>query len=1032
MKKLLLSFLLIFISTYLFAQVPGNNDCANARLITTDSACVTTGLTPSMLTGQTLRNATGDGGAIASICTAVNSQDVWYRFVAKTKFPSIKMSNLGTSWGTRLKVQLLSGSCGSFTEVACTNNNLTLTPALNNPLSPGTTYYIRIHKNNTTNPTGTNWGFDICVTDALTKASRMKEVFSRTVLSGASVMNNPWEVTYGPDDYLWVTDSKNYRVYRIDPNTGARVTVLDISQFSSTAPDNSFRCQFDNGSGAQGGLAGLALHPNFLDGTVNENNSVYISYIYSMQSASYFTNRLVKFTYNPGTNRLVSPVSICDSLPGSNDHNSQRMIIAPEVAGGTKYLFYASGDMGAGQGNATNRARTIKAQFPDSYEGKILRFNLEEDGDAVQTPATINYNRWIPNDNPYNTMLGKQSAVWTIGQRNNQGFAYDTAAHILYGSSHGAYSDDEINILERQRNYGHPLVMGFAADGNYNGTTTPSTSTSISAGAPFPVGSGNSTCPPIGNEATNAATINSNGNGAYKDPLFSGYPGAAGTGAGSVANIWANNPNNSTWPSEGWSGLDLYTNKMIPGWKRSLIASGLKWGRLIRLKLGPNGNTTLPSNLAYQNISDTVLYLQSSNRYRDIAFAPNGRDIYVIMDNNAASAATDGNPPVTPACAGCLIKYSFLGYADNGGKSTIPTSIDVTAGANNTISQGTTITIDGTNNHLWVPITGPDGDIMAEINAMGQSLGVVTSAFYTHSGATRIRKGFRYLNRNITITPTVTSFATPVKVRLYISKAEFDALDADPLSGITGGISQLKILKNTDPCSATIIASTTEVPKTNSGADLVHGSNGYVLQGDVSGFSSFYFGAVNITLPLELITFKGSLQNNATLLQWETANEINTSHFAVERSTDGVNFNSIGTVTALGNSVNANKYSHTDNDIDNLSSTVIYYRLKMVDTDGQYKYSQVVTIYLADITGRIVVSPNPAKQETQMMITASQSGRATWKLVDNSGRVVMQDVIHISRGLNNFTINLDKLSGGLYYLNISGAGIDQNVKLQKL
>lgn len=1024
MKKPLLSSLLIFISIYLFAQA--NNNCASATWITTDSVCVTG---TSRLTGQTVSSATYEALAIPNSCSYVNARDVWYKFVARTKYPVITLSNLtGSLTSSNARIQLFSGTCGAFSEIAC-GTGATLTPALVNPLTPGNTYYIRIHRNSTSNTT--NLTFTICVTDLLTKASRMKEVFSRTVLSGASVMNNPWEVTYGPDDKLWVTDSKGYKVYRIDPNTGAKVTVLDISQFSSTAPDNTFRCSFDNGAGAQGGLAGLALHPNFLDGTANENNSVYISYIYS-GSGSFFTNRLVRFIYNPGTNRLVSPVSICDSLPGSNDHNSQRMIIAPEVAGGPKYLFYASGDMGAGQGNATNRARTNRSQFPDSYEGKILRFNLVEDGDAVQTPATINYNRWIPNDNPYNTMLGKQSAVWNIGQRNNQGFVYDTAAHILYGSSHGAYSDDEINIHERGRNYGHPLVIGFAADGNYNGTTTPSTSTSISAGAPFTTNAGNSTCPPIGNEAANAVTITGNGNGAYKDPLFSGYTGPTGTGSGTVANIWATNPNNSTWPSEGWSGLDLYTNKMIPGWKQSLIASGLKWGRLIRLKLGTNGTTTLPSNLAYQNTSDTVLYFQSSNRYRDIAFGPNGRDIYVIMDNNAASAATDGNPPVTPACAGCLIKYSFLGYADNGGKSSIPASIDVTAGAGNTINQGTTITIDGTNSNLWVPITGPDGNIMAEINAMGQNLGVVTSAFYTHTGATRVKKGFRYLNRNITITPAVTSFANPVKVRLYISKAEFDALDADPSSGITSGISQLKILKNADPCSATLIASTAEVPKTNSGVDLVHGTNGYVLQGNITGFSSFYFGAINMTLPLDLITFKGSLQNNATLLQWETTNEINTSHFVVERSIDASTFDDIGTVSASGNSTTTSQYSLTDKEVTSLSSTIIYYRLKMVDKDGQYKYSSVVTIYLADVTGTVVVSPNPAKKETRVMITAVHNGKTQWTLTDNNGRVVLRGSLHINRGVNNFTLNLNNLSSGVYYLNVAGAGIDRNVKLQKM
>ncbi len=73
----------------------------------------------------------------------------------------------------------------------------------------------------------------------------MNEVFSRTVLSGAGNMNNPWEITYGPDGYLWVTDSKNYRVYKFHPNTGAQATVLDISQGSIFLPvaDRSFNSQ---------------------------------------------------------------------------------------------------------------------------------------------------------------------------------------------------------------------------------------------------------------------------------------------------------------------------------------------------------------------------------------------------------------------------------------------------------------------------------------------------------------------------------------------------------------------------------------------------------------------------------------------------------------------------------------------------------------------------------------------------------------------------------------------------------------------
>ena len=86
----------------------------------------------------------------------------------------------------------------------------------------------------------------------------------------------------------------------------------------------------------------------------------------------YYQNALVRFTFNSTTGQLGSPVAVCDTLPGGQDHNSQRIIIAP--IGSTYYLFYANGDMGAGQ--FANSARPENAQILDSYEGKILRFNL--------------------------------------------------------------------------------------------------------------------------------------------------------------------------------------------------------------------------------------------------------------------------------------------------------------------------------------------------------------------------------------------------------------------------------------------------------------------------------------------------------------------------------------------------------------------------------------------------------------------------------------------------------------------------------
>ena len=1001
---------------FAFSSVAQSNICGTATAISTDSVCINT-------TG-TLSGATADGGAIASGCTAINSEDVWYKFVAKTQFPVVTVSGLGSSWGTRLKIQLLSGACGSFTQVACANHagaSTSITPSLTAPLTAGNTYHLRIYKDNIALPTGANWGFSICVTEPLSKGSRLNEVFSRTILSPATILNFPWEITYGRDNFLWITESKGYKVYRMNPNTGVKTTVLDISQGSTFLPlaDRTFNCQFANGSGAQGGLAGLALHPDFMDGTANEKNFVYISYIFSSgggtsPSGIFFTNRLVRFTYNVGADRLESP-RLISSLPGSSDHNSQRIIIAPITIGGPKFLFYASGDMGAGQFG--NRTRPMNAQVALNVEGKILRFNLD----------TIGGVPWIPATNPYSST----SSVWSIGMRNNQGFAYDTTLNILYGSSHGAYSDDEINIIQPFKNYGHPLVVGYA-DGNYNGNINPGTSTSISAGAPWPDNSGASSCPPIGNETTRMNAINAAAatSGAYKGPLFSAYA----TSPGTLANTWLTNPGNAGWLSEGWSGLDLYQSKMIPGWSKSLVAAGLKWGRLLRIRLSSTGTKTLPSNLDSLNTSDTITYFQSTNRYRDLAIAPNGKDIFLIMDNSSATSGPGVGNPTVPACPGCVLKYTYLGYAaDASGYSTISKTLPVADGPVNTCITAGQVTIDGTNNFLWVPVTGPDGNIVAEINAMGQSLGLVNTSFYKNSGPLRVNGGARYLDRNITITPTVTSFVTPVKVRLYFSKAEFDALAADPLSNV-GSIIQMKVLKNNDVCGSTIRSTTTLISPANTLlTDLQHGSNGYVLQVNVTGFSSFYFGANNVSLPLNLLTFTGTLQsNNTTALKWKTTNEINTSHFFIERSTDAQYFDQIGRVAANGNAATESNYNYNDLDVENLQSQYVFYRLKMYDNNGTYKYSNVIKVTMPTIQSEITVSPNPAVTEANSKIVSADACNADWQIIDNAGRILLQNTTSLKKGQNVLSVNISQLASGLYYLKIKGDCIDLKTKFQKL
>lgn len=979
-----------------------------------------------------------------------NTYDMWYRFTAPpgydyaiiTVTPTGSPSALTTS---NTFIETFKNNCTlTNNSTGCSN----ISSPRNIAIEDGTTYYFRVYTTAQSNVYGSSFQFNICITlsdGIVSQGSRMREVFKQTILSppdpSPNVLIDPWEITYGPDNNLWITESKGYRVYRMDPASGNKTMVLDIRQGSTFlgADTANIRSRSNNGSGSQGGLAGLALHPNFMDGTVNEKNYVYISYVFVQDSSSvfngscrFFKNKIVRFTYDPGTNRLGSPVRICDTIPGGDDHNSQRMIIAPAVKGGPKYLFYAAGDLGGGQLNC--RLRWNKAQHINSYEGKILRFNLET---SVTDPMTATDPTWIPDDNPYNSLLGVESAVWSTGMRNNQGFAYDTALNILYGSAHGPYSDDEINIIVKKTNYGHPYVIGYASDGNYDGDTTIANQR-FSAGVPFTTSGGVSMCPAVGSEMGQKALINANAStlGAYKDPLFSAYPGPA-TGPGSVDSIWRNNPGNATpapgWPSEAWSGLDLYTNSKIPGWRKSLVAASLKWGRLLRLKLVPTGDTTFPSRQAVNNSGDTIAYFGSQNRFRDLAFDPNGRDIYVIMDRSTTTSGPSAQWPVVPACQGCVQKYTFLGYNVNSGnnsRSYIPETITIAPGKNNTCDSVNSVTINAANDNtqLWVPLTDTASNIVAEIYAMGEDLGRVTASVYHNASAVRSKNGKKYLDRNITITPEFQPTGD-VKIRLYITKAEYDTLVAAAGSGVDG-LEDVKIFKNNDGCGAAMSANPNAV--TMEFDAEAFGTDAYVLQGTIDGFSTFYFASTSITtLPLDLINFSGLLQSdNTVLLKWKTENEINTSNFEVQRSADGRHFGAIGNVTARGQA-SAN-YLHTDAEAGNQQSPILYYRLKIMDADGTYKYSTIVTIRFNSITTPIKVSPNPTTGIVAVNCIAVVNEKARWQLIDNAGRVILQNTVQLKSGNNNWPIDISGVSAGIYYLSLTGTGIDQKVKIQKL
>ena len=282
----------------------------------------------------------------------------------------------------------------------------------------------------------------------------------------------PWEITFGPDDSLWITEARGYRVLRISSNrlqSKKNVTPQQVLKI----PLGEGEINFDRSSNRwpQGGMQGLAIHPDFMSDP--SKRWVYLSYVYKKQSCPngstgapcvfrtkivqcrfYFAADAGNPTSLPHRDTLTIIDTLISNLPGSNDHNSGRLTISPFKEGpDNEYkLYYTIGDMGAGQFN--NDTRTNNAQNTDTCEGKVLRFNTEPDDD-LSFGVTHDYNtwrKWIPNDNPFfhSAPFGMlKTPVYSYGHRNAQGLVWGNVAGTwrLYSSEHGDKSDDEVNSI---------------------------------------------------------------------------------------------------------------------------------------------------------------------------------------------------------------------------------------------------------------------------------------------------------------------------------------------------------------------------------------------------------------------------------------------------------------------------------------------------------------------------------------------------------------------------------------------------------
>lgn len=215
-----------------------------------------------------------------------------------------------------------------------------------------------------------------------------------------------------------------------------------------------------------------------------------------------------------------------------------------------------------------------------------------------------------------------------------------------------------------------------------------------------------------------------------------------------------------------------------------------------------------------------------------------------------------------------------------------------------------------------------------------------------------------------------------------------------------------------------------------SAKEIARNNAAYTFQGNRNPFvdSAQYVAAVwNAScpglsaLPVNLIFFEGRLTGNFINLNWTVGTENNVKEYVIERSVNGQEFKAIASVLALGK----NNYGFKD-EVENLSGRRLYYRIRKVDNDGSYKYSEVFTIHVP-LNVSFSIYPNPVKGNLIVNFAKDVDKNFAIVITDIAGRIVMQNPQQAATG-KQAVLNVSTLKAGTYVLKISTNGIERSQK----
>lgn len=246
-----------------------------------------------------------------------------------------------------------------------------------------------------------------------------------------------------------------------------------------------------------------------------------------------------------------------------------------------------------------------------------------------------------------------------------------------------------------------------------------------------------------------------------------------------------------------------------------------------------------------------------------------------------------------------------------------------------------------------------------------------------------------------------------------------------------GNINLLYISKDLVPggSASNLISGTQDWPTTPgyevapNTSTTIAGVTGYTLTG-MTTFSTFGMHttqANNVALPVELVSLVAyGVENKHINVDWVTATEINNEGFDVERSINGIDFSKVGYVQGNGNTTENITYRFEDFEVQ--KDIVYYYRLKQIDYDGEFEYTNVVSASLKGEDNGVYVSiyPNPSnvREEVVVEITSNIETDAQIVVNDIIGKLILNDNVYLTEGKNKYIINNGFLAVGQYFVTV--------------